>query len=100
MTVIRIYRAYVCLSHSRLATANASNAPLNATFQVKQLPASASPTERSEVLYDVRRMLALRHDQALSQPHDAGNNRQISALQQVPFFLALLHTFAHTLVDR
>lgn len=51
--------------------------------QMQQLPAPATQGERSGVLFDVRRLLQLRHDQALANPEDAVNSSQIVALQKV-----------------
>lgn len=51
--------------------------------QVKQLPSGATESERSDVLFDVRRILALREDQAVAEPNDGENNGQIVSLKQV-----------------
>ncbi|BGP49301.1 mRNA 3' end processing factor [Rhodotorula kratochvilovae] len=50
---------------------------------VQQLPHTATSTERSGVLYDVRRLLALRTETATSDPADANNQSQIGALKKL-----------------
>lgn len=54
--------------------------------QVQQLPHAATSGERSGVLFDVRRLLALRQDQAAASPEDQINQGQIVALKQVRIF--------------
>jgi pre-mRNA cleavage complex 2 protein Pcf11 len=51
--------------------------------QMAQLPSVASAAERSGVLFDVRRLLSLRQDQAILHPDDAVNKVQIGALERV-----------------
>ncbi|BGP25604.1 pre-mRNA cleavage complex 2 protein Pcf11 [Rhodotorula toruloides] len=50
---------------------------------VQQLPHVATSTERSGVLYDVRRLLSLRQDAATSNPSDQINASQILALKKL-----------------
>ncbi|KAI5477951.1 pre-mRNA cleavage complex 2 protein Pcf11 [Pseudohyphozyma bogoriensis] len=50
---------------------------------VQQLPSAANRDERSGVLFDVRRLLQLRQEQAQLHPDDAVNNSQIVALQKL-----------------
>ncbi|GAA5833559.1 hypothetical protein JCM3766R1_002574 [Sporobolomyces carnicolor] len=50
---------------------------------VQQLPHAATSGERSGVLFDVRRLLALRQDQAAASPEDQINQGQIVALKQL-----------------
>ncbi|GJN90071.1 hypothetical protein Rhopal_003069-T1 [Rhodotorula paludigena] len=50
---------------------------------VQQLPHTATSTERSGVLYDVRRLLTLRQEQAAANPADANNQSQIVALKKL-----------------
>lgn len=61
-----------------------SPAPLRSlAAQVQQLPHVATSTERSGVLYDVRRLLSLRQDAATSNPSDQINQSQILALKKL-----------------
>ncbi|GAA5890445.1 hypothetical protein JCM16303_007145 [Sporobolomyces ruberrimus] len=50
---------------------------------VQQLPHPATSGERSGVLYDVRRLLALRESQAAGNPEDQINQGQIGALKKL-----------------
>ncbi|GAA5939965.1 Pcf11p [Sporobolomyces koalae] len=50
---------------------------------VQQLPHAATSGERSGVLYDVRRLLAQRQDQAAGNPEDQINQGQIIALKKL-----------------
>ncbi|GAA5872978.1 hypothetical protein JCM3774_004890 [Rhodotorula dairenensis] len=50
---------------------------------VQQLPHTATTTERSGVLYDVRRLLTLRQDALASHPSDQINASQITALKKL-----------------
>lgn len=53
------------------------------SFQVQQTPAMATPGERSGVLFDIRRLLATRQEQAMSMQEDEVTHNQINALQKV-----------------
>ncbi|GAA5997414.1 hypothetical protein JCM5350_003834 [Sporobolomyces pararoseus] len=50
---------------------------------VQQLPHAATSGERSGVLFDVRRLLALRQDQAAASPEDQINQGQVVALKKL-----------------
>ncbi|GAA5990252.1 hypothetical protein JCM11641_001799 [Rhodosporidiobolus odoratus] len=50
---------------------------------VAQLPQAATTSERSGVLYDVRRLLGLRQEHSQKVPGDAVNEGQISALRKL-----------------
>ena len=50
---------------------------------MQQLPSIASAPERSGVLFDVRRLLQFRQDQAVLKPDDAVNQVQVGALEKV-----------------
>ncbi|GAA5824504.1 hypothetical protein JCM3770_000103 [Rhodotorula araucariae] len=50
---------------------------------VQQLPHTATSTERSGVLYDVRRLLTLRQETASADPADVNNQSQILALKKL-----------------
>lgn len=56
---------------------------LDPSGQVQQLPHTATTTERSGVLYDVRRLLTLRQDVLTTNPADQINASQIVALKKL-----------------
>lgn len=53
--------------------------------QVQQIPHAATSGERSGVLYDVRRLLVTKQEQATANPEDQINQGQIIALKKVGF---------------
>lgn len=61
-------------------------------LQVQQLPHAATSGERSGVLYDVRRLLVTRQEQANANPEDQINQGQVVALKKVRLEYFNLHS--------